>query len=155
MKIRIEIIEDADDEEVVIRCAGVDEQVQRIERALAEIVSKTPALTFYKEGEEFYISPGRIFFETQSENVYAHTANDAYRIKLRLYELENLLPREFIRVSKSTILNVKHIFSVSRNLSASSLIKFHRSHKQVYVSRSYFKAMRQRLDEVRTGSAIR
>ena len=156
MKVRIEIIEDAENEEIVIRCAGINERIQLIERTVAGLLSKTPALTLYKDGEEFYISPKKIlFFETQSETVCAHTADDAYKTKQRLYELENILPREFIRISKSAIINVRHIMSISRNLSASSLIKFHGSHKQVYVSRSYFKAMRQRLDEIRAGSAIR
>ena len=40
-----------------------------------------------------------------------------------------LLPINFIRVSKSTILNVDHIFSIEKNLTASSIVQFNKTHK--------------------------
>ncbi|MCL2487401.1 MAG: LytTR family transcriptional regulator, partial [Oscillospiraceae bacterium] len=66
--------------------------------------------------------------------------------KQRLYELEELLPPHFVRISKSAIANTRHIFSINRNLAASSLVQFNRSHKQAYVSRKYYPALRQKLD---------
>ena len=90
-----------------------------------------------------------LFFETEDNQVFAHTKKDVYQTKYRLYELEELLPGSFIRVSKSTILNVSHVLSIKKNLTASSEVWFEGTHKQVYVSRNYYKQLKQRLEEKR------
>ncbi|MDL2325417.1 LytTR family transcriptional regulator, partial [Ruminococcaceae bacterium OttesenSCG-928-A16] len=106
------------------------------------------ALVFYKQNQEFYFPLEEVlFFETEGEQVYAHTVGDAYRIKYRLYELEELLPRNFIRVAKSTIVNTAQVYSVTRNLTASSLVHFNGTHKQIYASRHYYKMLREKLNE--------
>ena len=146
MKIRIEVAPDLDEDEVIIRCGRVDDTIRRIHQFVAQEAQAGSAITFYKENQEFYFPLENVlFFETEGEHIYAHTADDAYRIKHRLYELEALLPRDFIRASKSTIINVRRIYSISRNITASSLVKFVGSHKQVYVSRYYYGALRERL----------
>ncbi len=148
MKIRIEIVDDLPEEEVVIRCKEVNNTIQGIQKAIIQRSSTTPKLIFYKKNEEYYFQLEKIyFFETSGENVYAHTADDVYRIKLRLYELDELLPKYFLRVSKSTILNIQQVLSINRNLTASSLVQFHKSHKQVYVSRMFYKTLREKLNE--------
>jgi len=148
VKVRIELVNDLPEDEVLIRCGRVDETVQRIEQFIREQPFAAAGITFCKDNEEFYFPLDTVlFFETEGDDIYAHTANDAYRIKYRLYELEALLPRYFIRASKSAILNIRQIYSIAINIAASSLVKFKNSHKQVYVSRRYYAALRQRLNE--------
>ncbi len=148
MKIRIELVPDLQEDEVLIRCGRVDDTVQKIQQYILEQSSLAPKITFYKQNQEFYFPLGDIlFFETEGENVYAHTVNDAYRIKYRLYELEAVLPRYFTRAAKSTIVNIMQVYSIARNLTASSLVQFINSHKQVYVSRYYYQELRRRLNE--------
>ncbi len=148
MKIRIELVSDIEEDEVVIRCGRVDDTIQRIQQYLLEQTSKTSQITFYKQNQEFYIPLNEVlFFETEGEHIYAHTVSDFYLIKFRLYELEQMLPRSFIRAAKSTIVNIMQVYSITRNLTASSLIRFNNSHKQVYVSRYYYQELRQRLNE--------
>lgn len=148
MKIHIEQSEDIADDEVIIRCRQITGEIQKIQKLLTEETAVSPRLTFLKGNQEFYFSLKNItFFETSENNVYAHTRTDIFRIKLRLYELEELLPRPFVRISKSTIVNVEQILMVNRNLTSSSLIQFYKSHKQVYVSRRYYKTLSERLNE--------
>ncbi|MEQ8155555.1 MAG: LytTR family DNA-binding domain-containing protein [Clostridiaceae bacterium] len=148
MKIRIELVNDLDEDEVLIRCGRVDDTIQKIHQYILEQSLTGPKLTFYKQNQEFYFPLDDVlFFETEGEHIYAHTANDAYRIKYRLYELEEILPRQFIRAAKSTIVNIMQVYSITRNLTASSLIQFINSHKQVYVSRHYYGELRRRLNE--------
>lgn len=54
-----------------------------------------------------------------------------------------------MRVSKSTILNINHIYSITRNLTSSSIVEFQNTHKQVYVSRHYYKPLKFKLLEKR------
>lgn len=148
MKIRIELVNDLAEDEVLIRCGRVDDTIQKIHQYILEQSLSGTKITFYKQNQEFYFPlEDVLFFETEGEHIYAHTANDAYRIKYRLYELEEILPRNFVRAAKSTIVNMTQVYSITRNLTASSLIQFINSHKQVYVSRFYYQELRQRLNE--------
>ncbi len=148
MKVRLEIVEDIEEDEVVIRCREINGRIQRIQKMVSEEASGTLQMTFYKGSQEFYFPLKNIaFFETEDNNVHAHTRTDTYRIKYRLYELEELLPRSFVQVSKSAIVNVEQILMVNRNLTSSSLIQFYKSHKQLYVSRRYYKNLNERLNE--------
>jgi DNA-binding LytR/AlgR family response regulator len=154
LKIRIEIVDNIEEDEIVIRCRELTDTVTDIQKAVIEKTSKNllPEIVFYKdEGNlksEYYFPLNNIlFFETESDTVYAHTATENYKTELKLYELQKTLPAAFIRVSKSTIVNVKHILSISRNLTSSSLVRFDKSHKQIYVSRLYYKDLKQKLTE--------
>lgn len=147
VKIHIELVNGLDEDEVLIRCGRVDENIQKLQQYILDLSSE-PQIVFYKQNQEFYFPLNEVlFFETEDEYIYAHTANDSYRIKYRMYELEDMLPKNFVRTAKSAIVNITQIHSIERNITASSLIQFIGSHKQVYVSRYYYKDLRQRLNE--------
>ena len=149
MKIRIEVDETTLENEVVIRCAGLTKEVQMIQQALSEIVAGNQRFIFYKGETEYYMSLDEIlFFETENGTINVHTADDVYQTKYKLYELEERLPGYFMRVSKSAILNVDKIYFMTKNLST-CLVQFTKSHKQVYVSRYYFKPLKEKLEEMR------
>ena len=150
MKIKIEVDENIEEEEIIIRCRGVTEQVAAIQRAVSDIANAAQRFTFYKGNTEYYLKLEDIlFFETEESGVCAHTQDGVYQTRYKLYELENLLPGTFMRVSKSTILNTAHIYSISRNLAASSVVAFAHTHKQAYVSRYYYKPLIEKLEEKR------
>lgn len=150
MKIKIEIDENLTEEEIVIRGSALTEEMTAVQRAVADVLARKQTLTFYKNETEYYIPLNEIlFFETEDGGISAHTSADVYTVKYKLYELEQVLPRNFIRVSKSTILNASKVYSVERNLTASSIVQFAGSHKQVYVSRYYYKSLKISLEEKR------
>jgi len=146
VKLRIEISDDCTEDEVIIRCSSVNETVQKLQAYVQSLAA--PKLTFYKGNQEFYLALEEIlFFETEGEQVYAHTGNDAFRVRHRLYELETMLSRPFVRVAKGTIVNTARIYAIHRNLTAASQIQFVGTHKHVYVSRHYYKTLKERMQE--------
>ena len=148
MKIRIDLVDGLEEEEIIIRCSRVDDTVARIQKKILEEANGRHKLVFYKDGDAYYFPlEDVLFFETDGDHVYAHTANDAYRIRYRLYELEEMLPSSFVRIAKSAIVNTAKIYSVARDLTASSRVQFSGTHKQIYVSRRYYQNLRQRLQE--------
>ena len=145
MKLRIELVEEGT-EEVIIRCSKMDDTVQKLQAYVQSLA--TPSITFYKGNQEFYLTVEEVlFFETDGEQVYAHTTNDAFRVRYRLYELEEILSRRFIRAAKGLIVNTARIYAINRNLTSSSQVQFVGTHKQVYVSRHYYKALKERMQE--------
>ena len=148
MKLRVEVTEGLEEDEILIRCGRADETVQKIQQYIQERYASLPELTFYKQDQEFYLTLDEVlFFETEGDHIYAHTADDSFRIKYRLYELEKILPSYFVRAAKSTIVNIHRVYSISKSLASPSLIRFSGSHKQVYASRFYSQELHMRLKE--------
>ena len=153
MKVRIEIETDLEDAEVIVRCSKIDDQILNLQKVITGMNGHVKQLTFYKNDTEYYLPLNKIlFFDTEAGGISAHTANDVYQVKYKLYELEELLPGYFMRVSKSSILNTYQVYSITKNITAASIVAFEKSHKQVYVSRNYYKALKERLEEKRSKS---
>lgn len=150
MKIRIKIQENLTEEEIIIRTRSLSSEIQNVQRAIADALSAGQRLTLYRGETAYYLPPDNIlFFETSGSGVNAHTTDNIYEARYRLYELEELLPGFFMRVSKSTILNIKRIYSMTRTLPSSCVVQFQHTHKQVYISRYYYKPLKERLEEKR------
>lgn len=79
-----------------------------------------------------------ILLETETGDIYARTTKGRdYRIKEKLYELEDLLSGEgFIRINKSNIVNILHINEIVPWFNGRLLLKLNNG-KEVEVSRSY------------------
>ena len=150
MKVRIDIQSSLEEDEIVIRCASINETILQIQNLISNFGRDEKSLTLLKGDTEYFIPQEQIlFFETESKMVIAHTAEKMYETQYKLYELEEILPRYFMRISKSTIVNLNQIYSITRNLTASSKVEFYDSIKKVYVSRNYYKALIDRMDAKR------
>lgn len=147
MKILIQVDEELTEECIIIKCQRLDENVIKLQSLLAEHTNSDRNILLHKDEKSYYMPLKKIlFFETENKQIWAHTVNEMYETDYKLYELEELLPGSFMRVSKSTIVNLNHIYSITKNITASSIVEFHGTHKQIYVSRNYYKALVARLD---------
>jgi len=150
MKIKVIVDEKITESEVLITCNKITPDILKVQEIVSNMIASKVKLIFYKNNQEYYLNLDDIlFFETTGTSLYAHTIKNVYEVKYRLYELEKLLPFQFMRVSKSTILNVEQIFSLNRNITSSSLVEFYNTHKQVYVSRKYLKNLHDKIKEER------
>jgi len=150
MKIRIEVDESLSENELILRCNELSEEVLSIQRKLGELVSQRQQLAVNKGDAEYYLVLEEIlFFETAGAQVAVHTKDQIFGSKYKLYELEDLLPGSFMRVSKSTIINVNRIRAIHKNITGASEVEFAQSNKKAFVSRSYYKALETKLEEKR------
>lgn len=148
MKVRIELDPEMDEPEMIIRAPRLTEEVARLQQLILE--QKMTPLTFYKDRSEYFVDVSEIlFFETDGEKIYGHTKEEAYEVRQKLYELEEILPIAFCRISKSTIVNTKQIYSIEKSFSGTSTVNFYQTHKQVHVSRHYYQLLKERLKEMR------
>ncbi|MBD5135588.1 MAG: LytTR family transcriptional regulator [Lachnospiraceae bacterium] len=150
MKIKIETDCNISENEIIIRCNSINDDIIRLQSLINNTYNNLNQPVFYKNEKEYYIPLEKIlFFETNNGIVNAHTTNELYLVKNKLYELEEILPGFFTRVSKSTILNTHAVYSITRNITSSSIVEFENTHKQVYVSRYYYKPLQEKLKEKR------
>ena len=148
MKVRMEIDPALLEDEVIIRCRRVEDHIMKLQQMAADADVKERCIVLQSGETQYYVPIEQIlFFETEGKQVQAHTADKLYVTECRLYKLEESLPASFMRVSKSTIVNLEHIYSITRNLTASSAVEFYGTAKKVYVSRNYYKALTARLRE--------
>ncbi len=152
---KIIIDEDVDELEIYIKCKEVTPEILILQSQIKDILNINintikKEIKVKKDNVEYYIElKDVLFFESYGREIVMHTANDYFSIKHKLYELEELLPKTFIRVAKSTIVNGKMIYSVNKNLVSTGTIAFKNSNKQASISRGYYKMFTERMEEVR------
>lgn len=150
MRVKIEIDAGLAEPEVIIRCGSLDETILNLQSYITEQGGGKRCMQLNRGETAYYVSVREIyFFETEGKEVHAHTAEKMFETPLKLYELEEQLPPGFMRISKSTIVNLDYIYSITRNLTASSVVEFVGSNKKALVSRGYYKALVERLESRR------
>ena len=149
MKIEIRI-SDSEPESVVITCREHSEQVLLIESAVENALRGVGEMMLHIDGTEYYVPKNEIlFFESYDGKVYAHTSDRMYLSTYRLFELEDIMPSYFVRISKSVVVNIKLISSLHRELTGNGELTFKGCGKKTYFSRGYYKVLKDKIEEVR------
>lgn len=86
-----------------------------------------------------------ILFYSDKKYNYCKTKTGEYKIKNKLYELENY-SNDFIRISKSCIVNINHVISFDMGESGKIVVKLDNNTKEI-VSRRKIKDVMNYLDE--------
>ena len=91
--------------------------------------------------------PRIAYIRACGNDTYAHTADgDTYRIKHKLYELEDgILPRSFVRINKSEIVNIKHIQKIIPMFKGKLVLTLQGCPQGVDISRNYVKSFKERI----------
>lgn len=88
-----------------------------------------------------------LFFESENGKIYAHTKDLSYLCDYKLYQLDDKLPRNFLRVSKSCVVNADQISALDKVFNSGWQISFYNSFKTNYVSRQYYPLLKNALHE--------
>lgn len=143
MKITILDIEPDQEEEIILKCHKVDDSLVKM---LNHLKQGTEKLNVYREGEIYRIDPEEIYyFESVDQKVFAYCRTQVYEIKNKLYELEEALPpRDFLRASKSSILNLNKIKRLAPAFGGrfEALLK---NGEKVIISRQYVGNLKEKL----------
>lgn len=99
-----------------------------------------------KEEEECSVPVGDIFYiESVDKKTFVYCEKDVYMCSLRLYEIEKAVAQAgFVRVSKSTILNIEQLKGV-KTLVNSRLEAILSNGERICVTRKYLKDIREAL----------
>lgn len=137
------IIDPACEEQVVIYAHEKTALVDKIERLVAEDPLQ---LIGYKEKTAVFLDIAAICcFVTENNKVYAHTAAEKLLLKSRLYQLEQTLPQNFIKINQSCIANIQKIERFDASFSGTLRVIFKNGYTD-YVSRRNLKTIKERLE---------
>ena len=143
MKVTVEENQGLTEPEVVIRCRRMDEGVAR----LMELLRLSDArLTGVRDGETHVLDPGQVLYiDTADRATFLYTADGVYETLLRLYELEERLGgREFLRVSKSAIINFDQVRALRPDFGGRMRLTMSNG-EVVMANRQYVPAIKARL----------
>lgn len=148
MKTFIKLIQPEEMERAELYVHKKDESVRQLAWYIEQEQHRRILLTCLKEGDIVKLPCSEIdYIETVQEKQLVHTAGDTLEIKMRLYELERILPYSFIRISKSVILNSDHVKQY-RPMVNGLMAAILPNSAIVFISRKYLKEVRSRILEV-------
>lgn len=135
--------QDLEQPEVTIAYCEMTESVKRVSD-FVRYVDQT--ILGRKDNEEYAIPVSDIYYvESVDKKTFVYCETEVFQSNSKLYELENSLPREnFVRVSKSTILNVEKLKGI-KTLANSKLEAMLLNGERVCVTRKYLKVIKEAL----------
>ena len=143
MRIIINENSEVDETEVIINCRQTDEHILRICAGLRMLDKK---ITGLHEGQTFLLNTGDILYiDTVDRKTFLYTAGQVLETPLKLYELEERLAGEdFVRVTKSCILNFGKIKSLRGDFGGRLICTLDNG-ESITVSRQYAAVIKQKL----------
>ncbi|MDQ0196636.1 LytTR family DNA-binding domain-containing protein [Paenibacillus wynnii] len=143
MKITIENIPDGSEPEIIIRCNEPDESLMQL---IYSLKSSSKMLIGFTDLQTHIINPKDVFyFESVDNKVFIYCQEKVFESRLKLYEIEMDYENwDFFRATKSTVLNIGKIKSVSPILYGrfEALLQ---NREKVFISRQYVPVLKKKL----------
>ncbi|HFU4448226.1 TPA: LytTR family DNA-binding domain-containing protein [Streptococcus suis] len=145
MKVKLAISPEIVEDLVTIEAQTMSEQVTHLVSYIQNLDKQTSRLTV-KKGEQVYLVEHdeivRLYLEDKVLQV--ETVETAYTSNLRLYQVKEDLPANFLQISQSEIIHIKQLDHLK--LTANGLVKLVMKNGSVtYSSRRYLKVIKERL----------
>ncbi|HEM5172658.1 TPA: LytTR family transcriptional regulator [Streptococcus suis] len=145
MKVKLAISSDIVEDLVTIEAQVMSEQVTHLVSYIQNLDKQRSSLTV-KKGEQVYLVEHdeivRLYLEDKVLQV--ETVETIYTSNLRLYQVKEDLPSNFLQISQSEIIHIKQLDHLK--LTANGLVKLVMKNGSVtYSSRRYLKVIKERL----------
>jgi DNA-binding LytR/AlgR family response regulator len=111
------------------------DSIQRIMDAVG--LEDTLVTAYQNETNIVILQPKDIYMiRIEDKDTIIYGAKEKYRSRRRLYELAGLLGKQFMQISKSTLINLSYMDSIEPGFAGTMLLKMKNGSKD-YVSRKY------------------
>ena len=142
MKLELNIDEKVKETLVVVSANKIDKEVQNL---INYIEYSSEYLIVIVEDKAYVIDIDEIIrVYIENRKTFVATLKDTYVVKKKLYEVENMVTRNFIKISQSEIANIKFIKNLDFSNTGTIVIKYKNSDIS-YVSRRMIKEFKLKL----------
>lgn len=130
---------------VTIECRKADSDILRLISAIKNF-DNSQKIVCTANGETYFIDCGEIlYFESVDRNTFCYTESKVYETPLKLYEIEEMYEGcDFIRSTKSTVININRIKSVRPEFGGKITATMENGEK-MFISRQYVPVFKQKL----------
>ncbi len=141
MQLEVKIDGACTEPKVVILTASMTEEVNLI---LSRLSDQAPQMITGSRDDRFEVieQADLIRIYASAGKVFAVTHKGEYTLRLRLYEIEERLPHQFVRISNSEIINLKKVDSFDLSLTGTICVKL-ADGTITYVSRRYVSKLKK------------
>lgn len=130
---------------ITIECREANEQILEILKLIKGTENKSKRIVGIKNNETYCIDPNEIlYFESVERKTFCYTANSEYETDFKLYELAEFPNADFMRISKSTVVNLNRIKSIRPDFGGKILATMENNEK-IYVSRQFANEFKTKL----------
>ncbi|WP_026888820.1 LytTR family DNA-binding domain-containing protein [Clostridium beijerinckii] len=143
MKISIEEIGREFEEEIIVKCHEVNDDILKL---ISKLKTEKAVVLGYDGCNIHRIRISDVYyFEAVDNKVFIYCKDKVFESKQKLYELEEMCQgKKFFRASKSTIINMTKVLSVRPSLSGRFESKLDNGEK-VVISRQFVPILKERL----------
>ena len=135
MKVNIDISAEYKEPYAVIHTDKVTDEIQRMIDVFSN--SEMPVTALQNEEDIVVLQPKEIYMvRVEDGDTIIYGARQKYRSRKRLYELAQQLGKQFMQISKTTLINLSYMDSIEPGFSGTLLLKLKNGDKD-YVSRKY------------------
>ncbi len=135
MKVSIDLSPEYKEPYAVIHTDKVTDEIMRIVEMFGS--NETPVTALQNEEEIVVLKPREIYMvRVEGGDTLIYGERQKYRSRKRLYELAEILGKQFMQISKTTLINLSYIDSIEPGFSGTMLMKLKNGNKD-YVSRKY------------------
>lgn len=143
MKISIQEIPSSEEEEVVIKCHEINDDILALLNKLK--TSDKQVIGIYQDEMHRISIKDVYYFETVDNKSFLYCQEKVYSSKLKLYEFEEITANSgFLRISKSTVVNAIKISHVKPSFSGRFEASMENGEK-IVVSRQYVPELKKYL----------
>ena len=136
------IIDKDREEEIKIFAHEKTKLIEEIERL---VLSSSVEIIGYSNEVVKKLIPIEIYcFNIENGKVVAHTDTESFLVKQRIYELEEILDKNFIKINQSCIINIKKVLQFSASFGGALMVTLKNGYKD-YVSRRQLKLVKERV----------
>ena len=146
MKIKINTNISSEFEEITltINASELNDEVQNLIKYISNVNIVPHQIVANKDNKIYFIDLEKIvcFFSKDKYN-YIRTQNGVYRLKYKLYELEELFnTKDFIRISKSCIINVNQVECFDTSILGTIIVKMKDGTQEIVSQRNISRIMK-------------
>jgi DNA-binding LytR/AlgR family response regulator len=145
MKVKIQYVNSPEEECAVLQVCQNHAEIMKLQEIIEKDSYRTLTIPCFLGEQRYSISCEHIlYFETIQENLFVHTGSKVYEAKKRLYELEDMLPEHFARISKSAIMNLSQVEYYSPLANGLMKATFYNG-EETYISRKYLRLLKEKI----------
>ncbi|KSV59699.1 LytTR family DNA-binding domain-containing protein [Acetivibrio ethanolgignens] len=135
MKVSVELSSEYNEPYAIIYADKVTDEIQKMIDILS--ANETPITALQNEDNIVILQPDEIYMvRVEDGDTIIFGEKQKFRSRKRLYELEQQLGRQFMQISKSTLVNLAYMDSIEAGFNGTLLLKLKNGCKD-YVSRTY------------------
>lgn len=144
IKINTNISSEIAETSVTINASKMTSEIQNIIKYISNINSIPNQIIASNNNEVYFIDLEKVmcFFSKDKYN-YLRTTEGTYRIKYKLYELEEMFKqKDFVRISNSCIINIRQVKCFDTSILGTVLVNLNDNTQEIVSKRNIAQIMR-------------